>query len=112
MTENKDKYCANGRCNEAKNGPVNCTVHKLCPDYTPNNDSTVDGPAHYQGTKCIELMRAMFGDRAVMDFCKCNSFKYRFRAGKKKGSPAAEDIAKAEWYEDYMMELYNEGAFD
>ena len=69
----------------------------------------VQHPSHYQGKyECIDLMRAMFGDKAVFDFCKCNSFKYRFRAGKKDGSSMEEDIAKAEFYKDYMMELYNE----
>lgn len=61
----------------------------------------VDHPAHYQGKhECIEVMRALFGDRAVADFCRCNSFKYRFRADGKVG---AEDIRKAEWYEEYLM---------
>ncbi len=61
----------------------------------------VDHPAHYQGKhECIEVMRALFGDRAVADFCRCNSFKYRFRADGKGG---AEDIRKAEWYEEYLM---------
>lgn len=63
----------------------------------------VDHPAHYQGKhECIEVMRALFGDRAVADFCRCNSFKYRFRADGKGG---AEDIRKAEWYEDYLMKM-------
>lgn len=63
-------------------------------------------PAYYQGKKeCIEVMREMFGDQAVIDFCKCNSFKYRFRAGHKEGSSEEEDLAKAKWYEDYMMKL-------
>lgn len=63
----------------------------------------VDHPAHYQGKhECIEVMRALFGDRAVADFCRCNSFKYRFRADEKGG---AEDIRKAEWYEDYLMKM-------
>lgn len=61
----------------------------------------VDHPAHYQGKhECIEVMRALFGDRAVAYFCRCNSFKYRFRADGKGG---AEDIRKAEWYEEYLM---------
>lgn len=69
------------------------------------NDN-VSHPAHYQGKhECIELMRAMFGDDAVIGFCKCNSFKYRFRAGKKDGASRDEDIAKAEWYENYMMDF-------
>jgi hypothetical protein len=63
----------------------------------------VDHPAHYQGKhECIEVMRALFGDRAVADFCRCNSYKYRFRADGKGG---AEDIRKAEWYEDYLMKM-------
>lgn len=63
----------------------------------------VDHPAHYQGKhECIEIMRALFGDQAVADFCRCNSFKYRFRADGKGG---AEDIRKAEWYEEYLMKM-------
>jgi hypothetical protein len=64
----------------------------------------VNHPSHYQGKhECIEVMRALFGDEAVKSFCKCNAYKYRFRAGK-KGS-AEEDIKKAEWYEDYLILL-------
>ena len=66
----------------------------------------VNHPSHYQGKKeCIELMREMFGDQAVINFCKCNSFKYKFRAGRKKGSAKEEDLAKAKWYDDYMSNL-------
>lgn len=49
----------------------------------------------------------MFGDEAVKGFCKCNAYKYRFRAGKKATSSADEDIAKAEFYEDYLMKMEN-----
>lgn len=67
---------------------------------------SVNHPSHYQGKyECIELMRVVFGDNAVADFCRCNSFKYRFRAGKKDGASAAEDLAKASWYEDYLMQI-------
>lgn len=65
--------------------------------------NTVNHPAHYSGKhECIEIMRVMFGDEAVKAFCRCNSFKYRFRAARKNGD---EDIAKAEWYEDYLFNL-------
>ena len=47
-------------------------------------------------------MRVMFGDEAVKAFCRCNSFKYRFRAARKNGD---EDIAKAEWYEEYLFNM-------
>ena len=64
----------------------------------------VNHPSHYQGKhECIEVMRAMFGDEAVKGFCKCNAYKYRFRAGLKDESTYEEDIKKAEWYEAYLI---------
>ena len=68
------------------------------------NDN-VSHPAHYQGKhECIDLMREIYGDEAVRHFCICNAYKYRFRAGAKQGETAQSDIAKAEWYEAYVME--------
>ena len=66
----------------------------------------INHPEYYQGQhECIEIMRALFGDDAVKGFCRCNSFKYRFRAGKKDGSSAEEDLEKARFYEDFLIEL-------
>ena len=48
-------------------------------------------------------MEADYGTQAVIDFCRCNAFKYQWRAGK-KGS-LSEDINKAQWYQNKMMEL-------
>lgn len=63
----------------------------------------VNHPSHYQGKhECIEVMIAMFGIEAVKGFCKCNAYKYRFRSDRKNG---LEDIQKAEWYEDYLIQL-------
>lgn len=71
----------------------------------------VNHPEHYQGKhECIEVMRKMFGDEAVRGFCKCNAYKYRFRAGQKDGESAETDIAKAEWYEDYLFNMDKECA--
>ena len=71
-----------------------------------NDDDDIDyvnHPAHYQGAhECIEVMQAMFGVEAVKAFCRCNAFKYRFRADWKNG---VEDIKKAEWYENYLIKL-------
>lgn len=65
--------------------------------------SMVDHPSHYQGKhECIDEMIAMFGVEAVKAFCKCNVYKYRYRADKKNGE---EDLAKADWYMDKLMEL-------
>lgn len=66
--------------------------------------NAVNHPEHYKGKhECIDIMRMLYGDEAVKAFCRCNSFKYRFRAGKKPGEEAEKDIAKAEWYEDYLF---------
>jgi len=69
-------------------------------------ENKINHPDYYQGKfECIDVMRAMFGDFAVADFCKCNAFKYRFRAGKKPGEEAEKDLAKAEWYEEYLINM-------
>lgn len=66
----------------------------------------VNHPAHYQGKhECIDEMIALFGVEAVKGFCKCNVHKYRYRAEAKGGQ---EDLDKANWYMDKLMEL--EGA--
>jgi hypothetical protein len=69
---------------------------------------TVNHPSHYnQGKReVIEEMRLMFGDEDVKAFCKLNAYKYMRRAdykGKKE-----EDLAKAEWYMDYLDEMEKE----
>lgn len=113
--------CYNGYCHKVANSicmGFDCQEWEKCTRFDgnrPNIDvpyavgsesNQVNHPSHYKGKyECIELMRAMFGDDSVIGFCKCNSFKYRFRAGKKDGSSRDEDIAKAEFYEDYMMIL-------
>jgi len=69
-----------------------------------NNDN-INHPEHYQGKReCIDIMIDLFGIEAVIGFCKCNIFKYRFRADKKNGE---EDILKAQWYENKLSELLN-----
>ena len=68
----------------------------------------VNHPNHYnQGKReTIEEMRLMFGDSAVADFCRLSAYKYMRRAdykGKKE-----EDLAKAEWYMDYLDKMERE----
>lgn len=76
-------------------------------------EDNINHPEHYQGKhECIDIMRVMFGDEAVKSFCKCNAFKYRFRAGRKEGNSAEQDINKAEWYEEYLFEMEKEDKHD
>lgn len=58
----------------------------------------VNHPKHYEGStslECIEAMQIAFGTEAVIDFCKCNAFKYLWRYKNKNG---LEDLKKANWY--------------
>lgn len=68
-------------------------------------------PAHYRQEKiqCIDVMRYIFGDIPVADFCVCNAFKYLWRFEDKNGD---EDIDKAKWYIAELKRLLSENADD
>lgn len=69
----------------------------------PLKADSVNHPAHYQGRhECLDEMVALFGMEAVKSFCRCNVFKYRFRAAAKNGQ---EDLEKAENYMEILMRL-------
>ena len=65
----------------------------------------VNHPSHYKQNKfeSIDEMIIIFGVESVIDFCKCNAWKYRGRAPY-KGNPK-EDNAKADWYLNKAKEL-------
>lgn len=67
----------------------------------------VNNPQHYTNgnIECIDAMISAYGKEAVMDFCKCNAFKYQWRFDKKNG---VEDIKKAQWYQNKYIELSND----
>ena len=55
-------------------------------------------PDHYKSQtslECIEAMEIIFGRDAVIDFCRCNAWKYIWRWKNKNGQ---EDLKKARWY--------------
>ena len=65
----------------------------------------VNHPAHYQknGRECIDVMIEKFGVQAVINFCKCNQFKYEWRAGLKEGNSEEQDLSA--WYKKKAEEL-------
>ena len=69
----------------------------------------VNHPAHYQknGKECIQVMEEKYGPMAVYNFCICNAFKYEWRAGEKDDNSAEQDLAKAKWYKEYSIRLFN-----
>lgn len=73
---------------------------------------TVNHPSHYtcREHECIDEMIAVFGVPAVIAFCKCNVWKYRYRVGNK--GIREEDEQKADWYMSKLMELQQRQAED
>lgn len=73
-----------------------------------NEVDMVNNPPHYkQNTmECIDEMVIMFGYPDVIAFCRCNSWKYRYRAPFK--GRREEDLKKADWYIQKTKELQEE----
>lgn len=66
---------------------------------------SVSHPDHYKmhDKECIVEMLILFGLDNFIMFCQMNAWKYRYRAGSKQGSPAAQDNAKADRYIEYAQ---------
>ena len=71
----------------------------------PLNDN-VNHPIHYNAgnIECIDAMLSAYGKEAVIDFCIGNVFKYIWRF---KGKNGREDLQKAQWYLNKVLELNN-----
>ena len=70
-----------------------------------NTEEKIDHPQHYTRSNAMEAIDEMlliFGSEAVMNFCLCNAWKYRYRAADKNGE---EDFAKSDWYLAKYKEL-------
>lgn len=67
------------------------------PEPEPKPKSNQIRPEHYTecSLECIVVMLAVFGRKAVTDFCIINAFKYLWRHKYKNG---LEDLQKAEQY--------------
>jgi hypothetical protein len=78
-----------------------------CQYFLSRNDP-VNHPAHYTNRQheCIDEMLTAFGKEAVIHFCICNAWKYRYRADSK--GTHDQDMEKADWYINKAMELKGE----
>lgn len=65
----------------------------------------VNDPQHYKQheMECIDEMIVVFGVKAVIDYCKCAAWKYRYRAPYKHMFEMDND--KADWYLKKAKEL-------
>ena len=72
-------------------------------------DDAVNNPPHYNkgGIECIEAIEAMLTQEEFIGYLRGNSLKYRWRFRYKNG---IQDLEKAEWYENKLMEILKENA--
>ena len=70
-------------------------------------EELVNGPQHYNSGKieCIDAIEAMLSKGEFIGYLRGNSFKYRWRFTYKDG---VQDLMKARWYEDKLLEVYLE----
>ncbi len=105
-------------------GVFNCTEcwDREIPDTEPTNtidvkaimeekEDIIDHPNHYthRNMESIDEMELIFGVHAVIDFCRLNAWKYRYRASEKNGE---EDLQKADWYINKIKELKDKYGFN
>ena len=66
------------------------------------NNDVVNSPRHYNqgGIECIDSIRAMLNKEEFIGYLRGNSHKYRWRFRYKNG---IEDLKKAEWYENKLL---------
>lgn len=76
---------------------------KLKDNNTINNYDT-----HYQELKSlqpIEVMQLLLSEQELSGFLKGNILKYTLRAGHKEGEGAEKDLAKAQRYRQWLLQV-------
>ena len=98
---------------EAENSKLKAMLAKAQVDLLEQDEASwqdmVNEPPHYKQhvMQCIDEMVQVFGADAVIDYCKCNVWKYRYRAPFK--GKADEDNMKSDWYMHAMRDLKEHG---
>ncbi len=87
-------------------GTINADKIKPLPKY-----DAVNNPKHYDlfadGTQSMDVIEASLTPEEFTGFLKGNCLKYRLRAGKK--DKLEQDINKANWYENKLREVIENG---
>lgn len=66
-------------------------------------ENKIDHPDYYQGEDGFEAIKAIFALGWGKEFCLGNALKYITRAGKKSQDTLLEDLQKACWYLEYLI---------
>lgn len=98
---------------EIENAKLKAMLARAQVDFLKHDGSSgqdmVNEPPHYMqhAMQCIDEMVEVFGADAVIDYCKCNVWKYRYRAPFK--DDVDEDNMKSDWYMHAMRDLKEYG---
>lgn len=98
---------------DAENSKLKAMLAKAQVDFLKQEDATeydmVNEPPHYKqhAMQCIDEMVEVFGVDAVISYCMCNVWKYRYRAPFK--GDADGDNMKSDWYMHAMRDLKEYG---
>lgn len=98
---------------EAENSKLKSMLAKAQVDFLKSGGSDeqdmVNQPPHYMqhAMECIDEMVEVFGVDAVISYCLCNVWKYRYRAPYKDNQE--EDDMKSDWYMHAVHDLREHG---
>lgn len=98
---------------EAENSKLKSMLAKAQVDFLKQGGSDghdmVNQPPHYMqhAMECIDEMVEVFGVDAVISYCLCNVWKYRYRAPHK--GKFEEDNMKSDWYMHALSDLRKYG---
>lgn len=69
----------------------------------------VNHPAHYTAgdIECIDALESALGKPGFLAHCRGSAIAYLWRAGMK--GDAVQDLRKARWYIDKMIEVIEDG---
>ena len=69
-------------------------------------NNNVNHPSHYNKSgrkECILEMREKYGVFFTSVFCLLNTYKYLYRAGEKECNSKEQDLGKALWYYNWVV---------
>ena len=106
-------YCESPTGPDAPYCPSHAELHGEVMMTPKDTDTTVNHPVHYESSSaddisCIDAIHAALGDEGVEAHCVGCAMKYVWRYKDKGGT---EDVRKAIWYLEYLVEARsNRGA--
>lgn len=79
-------------------------------EYNYEQVDVINKPSHYMsgGLEVIDILKSKLTPEEYKGFLKGLALKYIFRAGKKEHNAELQDMKKADWYIQKMIEFLSE----